>query len=160
MNIQTLLVIGSLIALTYSILTMNTSQNVQSGFQLNNEATISATGIGQSLLEQIELKAFDEETISNSVADTDSLTSSYSLGKDAGETTHYTFDDFDDYNGYTKTESLTRLGTFSTEIEVYYVNTMSPDTKVFYKTFSKRIDISVANEYLLDTLVFAKVISY
>ena len=160
MNIQTLLVIGSLIALTYSILTMNTSQSVQAGFQLNNEAMISATGIGQSLLEEIELKAFDEETISNTITDTDSLTSSFSLGKDSGESTHYTFDDFDDYDGYTKTDSLSRLGTFSTEIEVYYVNTMAPDTKVTYKTFSKRIDILVSNEFLLDTLVFAKVISY
>jgi hypothetical protein len=127
---------------------------------LNNEATISAAGIGQSLLEEIELKDYDEKTISNIVTDPDSLTSSYSLGKDFGETTHYTFDDFDDYNGYTKIDSLDRLGVFSTKIEVYYVTTMAPDTKILSKTFSKRINISIANEYLTDTIVFTRVMSY
>lgn len=160
MNIQQLLVIGSIIALTYTILSINNSNRYQTEWELNNEAIISSTGIGQSLLEEIELKAFDEKTISHLVTTSDSLTASSYLGKDSGESSQYTYDDIDDYDGYTKVDSLNRLGVFSTSIEVYYVKTMYPDVKIASKSFSKRINIIISNEYLIDAVVFSKVIAY
>lgn len=160
MNIQTFLVMGSIIALTFTILTMNRSQSYQSTLELNNEGIITATGIGQSLLEEIQLKSFDEKTISKVVTDVDSLTSYLSLKPESGENSQYLYDDIDDYNGYEHVDSLQRLGVFTTLVNVYYVETMNPDEKVNNRTFSKRIDISISNEYLLDAVVFSKVISY
>ncbi len=61
MNIQTFLVMGSLVALTYTILNINTKIGTETTWELNNEATFTATGLGQSLLQEIELKAFDEK---------------------------------------------------------------------------------------------------
>ena len=160
MNIQQFLVISSIVALTYVILSINNNHGLQTEWELNNEAIITSTGIGQSLLDEIELASFDEKAISNTLTTPDSLTTYHLLGKNDGETTHYTFDDIDDYNGYTKVDSLNRLGTFSTEIKVYYVKTMFPDSKTLNRTFSKRIDIIISNEYLIDSMVFSKVISY
>jgi hypothetical protein len=159
MNIQTFLVIGSIAALTFTILNMNNHHGQQTEWELNNEATISGTGIGQSIFEKIELASFDENTISKMVTSTDSLSSSVSFN-DPGETTHYLYDDIDDYDGYKNEDTLDRLGVFTTEIEVYYVTTMFPDTKISNRSFSKRINIFVSNEYLIDTLVFSKVICY
>ncbi len=151
---------GSLVALTYTILNINTKIGTETTWELNNEATFTATGLGQSLLQEIELKAFDEKTISVRRTSTDSLTTSAHLGKDSGESVDSTFDDFDDYNGYVKTNTLDRLGVFTANIDVYYVTTMSPETKSANRTFSKRIDVFVTNQYLLDTLVFSKIASY
>lgn len=160
MNIQTFLVIGSLAALTYTSLNINNKISTQTTWELNNEAMFSGTGIGQSLLEEIELKAFDERTISSRINTTDSLTTTAALGIESGESILTTFDDFDDYNGYIKRDTLNRLGVFSAEIEVYYVNTMSPDVRSESRTFSKRVNVYVSNKYLLDTLVFVKIASY
>lgn len=160
MNIQTFLVMGSLIALTFTILTMNRSQSYQSTLEINNEAIITATGIGQSLLEEIQLKVFDENTIDSVVTDVNSLTSPLYLKNESGESTQYLYDDIDDYNGYKHLDTLQRLGVFTTDVLVYYVETMNPDEKLTSKTFSKRIDIAISNEYLLDAVVFSKVISY
>lgn len=160
MNIQTFLVIGSLVALTYTILNINSKVGTETTWELNNEAVFTATGIGQSLLQEIELKAFDENTISVRRTSTDSLTTTAHIGKDSGESVDSTFDDFDDYNGYVKTNTLERLGVFTANIDVYYVTTMSPEVKSVNRTFSKRIDIYVSNQYLLDTLKFSKIASY
>lgn len=160
MNIQTFLVVGSIAALTYTILNINNAVGTQTTKQLDNEAIFTATGIGESLLEEIDLKAFDEKTISSRINSADSLTSSSFLGTESGEFSYTAFDDFDDYNDYVKIDSLNRLGVFYSQIDVYYVTTMSPDTKSLSRTFSKRIDISIINKYLIDTLFFSKVTSY
>lgn len=151
---------GSLIALTFTILTMNRSQSYQSTLEINNEAIITATGIGQSLLEEIQLKSFDENTIDTVVTDVNNLTSPLYLKSEPGESTQYLFDDIDDYNGYKHLDILQRLGIFTTDVEIYYVETMNPEEKLSNKTFSKRIDIAISNEYLLDAVVFSKVISF
>lgn len=160
MNIQTFLVVGSIAALTYTILNINNTLGTHTSWQLDNEAIFSATAIGQSIIEEIELKAFDEKTLSGRIETPDSLTSSALLGKETGEFTYSSFDDFDDFNGYVKKDTLDRLGVFSSRIDIYYVTTMSPDNKSLSRTFSKRVDIYVSNTYLADTLFFSKVISY
>lgn len=160
MNIQTFLVMGSIVALTFTILTMNRSQALQSTLQINNEAILTATGIGQSFLEEIQLKAFDENTIDSLISDANDLTGAQLLKPETGETSFYLYDDIDDFNGYTHSDTLDRLGIFQTEIIVYYVETMKPDQKLTTKSFSKRIDIKIKNEYLIDAVVFSKVISY
>ena len=160
MNIQTFLVMGSIVALTFTILTMNRNQALQSQLQINNEAILTATGIGQSFLEEIQLKAFDENTIDTLISDVNDLTCAQLLKPETGETSFYLYDDIDDFNGYTHADTLDRLGIFKTGIIVYYVETMKPDQKLTTKSFSKRIDIKIENEYLIDAVVFSKVISY
>ena len=88
------------------------------------------------------------------------------LGPEAGETTtpasFAKFNDIDDYNGYTETDSMGILGAFNIRAKVSYCTKMNPDLPSSVRTFSKRIDVFVYNKYLylLDTLKLSKVISY
>lgn len=165
MGIQQILSIGALALFTYSILTFTTSSNVQYDTSYFNEAVIVAISIGESVLEEIQKKAFDERSVDAAFNSLDSLTIVSSLGNDAGETTADTFDDIDDYDDYSRTDS-TRLGDFEVEVEVYYIEIASPDTKSVTRTFLKRIDVTVSNSYLAftegssETLLFNGIVSY
>ena len=155
-----MLVIGGVLLLSYLALSYHSSTAYQTSATLYNEAVITGTGIAQSLMEEIQSKAFDEETISGPKDSPDSLTNPFDLGPETGEPNATKFDDVDDYAGYTTTETNGRLGDFDAVVNVFYVNTMSPGSKSFGRTFSKRVDIYVSTYVLKDTLKLNHVISY
>lgn len=155
---QTILVLGGIILFSYLILSFNNASIIQLNMSLENEAIISATAVGQSIIEEIQTRAYDETTVSNYVGDTDDL--SKQLGKDMGEATPNQFDDIDDFNDINRTETLGRLGDFTARIKVYYVNRNNPNSKSFSPTFSKRIDVTVKNLYLPDSVMITNVVSY
>lgn len=69
-----------------------------------------------------------------------------SLGPDAGETNNFdnTYDDFDDYNGYTKDTLVAGVDTFHVSASVYYVGQTPPYTKVTANaTWQKEMNVSV-----------------
>jgi len=155
-SLHQFLVIGAMGLMGLLSLTFQRTSSDNDSASLMNEAVIYASGYSQSLMDEIQTKAFDEKTKSTSVTKVDSL--SLVLGPD-GET-YAQFDDIDDYHGYAHTDTLSRLGTFRTGIRVHYVSTMSPDTKSLLRTFSKRIELQVFNSYLPDTLSVMHVVSY
>ncbi|MFC2136121.1 hypothetical protein ACFLTH_16015 [Bacteroidota bacterium] len=169
---QSWMAIGAMVILSYLSLTFNRSQNVQLSSSLTYEAVITSTGIGQSLLEQIAGLSFDEFTVNGNTSDPDSLTSYFSLGPEGGEDDVTLFDDIDDFNGFVKYDTLSRLGVFESKVDVYYVNKSDLDYDVMTKTFIKRIDITVINTFLArisdqevemykpDTLYFNQVMTY
>lgn len=157
---QSLMVILGILLLTIFILTVYRASTARITISLMNEATITATGLGQSLIDEIQVKAFDEKTVGASISTPDSLTPSGSLGKDTGETLLTHFDDVDDFHNYTRTDSLSRLGAFSSKVDVYYVQKFTPETKSLVRTFTKRIDVYVTNFSLTDTIKLYHVVSY
>lgn len=157
---QSMMAIGGMVLVGYLSLNFHRAQNIQLSTSITNEALISASGIGQSLLEEMHNLAFDEFTVAGTTEEVDSLTSAVSLGSDTGESNKYLYDDIDDYDGYSVTETLTRLGDFNSSVDVYYVTSANPDTKTFTKTFLKKIDVRVFNSYAVDTLVFSHIFSY
>ncbi len=157
---QSLMVIVGILLLTVFILTVYRASTARITISLVNEATITATGLAQSLIEEIQIKSFDEKTIGQTVTSTDSLTASGLLGKDTGEILVTQFDDVDDYNNYTRSDSLSRLGTFYSKVDVYYVQKFTPEAKTSSRTFTKRIDLFVTNFSLTDTIKLFHVVSY
>jgi hypothetical protein len=127
---------------------------------INNEAILTATALAQGMIDEISTRAYDEKTKTSGVTVADSLTTSGSLGPDSGESSVSLFDDIDDFNNYTKTSGLQRLGNFVFKVNVYYVQNLLPDTKILTRSFSKRIDVAVYNQYLPDTLKLKTIISY
>ncbi|NNJ52694.1 MAG: hypothetical protein HKP17_05950 [Ignavibacteriaceae bacterium] len=125
-----------------------------------NESVIDASGVAQSIIEEIQKKAFDESTITKAVWKIDSLTSIINLGSEAGEYQHTDFDDIDDYNNYNTTVTLDRMGDFDISVIVNYVSTLNPKLISSTPTFSKRIEVSLTNYSLLDTLKYHHVVSY
>src|ERR1035437_6191750 len=108
---QQLLVLGAIVLLSIFILRVYTTENSNTKNTVTNAAIIKATGVAQTLLEQIQTEAFDEKTILKVVYTPDSLTIPDSLGPESGETTTPTsfrkFDDIDDYNKYTEIDTIT-----------------------------------------------------
>ncbi len=159
-GVQQLLVIGGILLLGYLALSFYRSNSVQSSIELSNEAVITGTGIGQSTLDEIQTKAFDQQTVSKTITSVDSLTAPSNLGPDSGETNSTLFNDIDDYNGFVRQDSLGRLGTFLTSVSVYYVNPTNPSNRSTLRTFAKRVDIFVTNMFLPDTIKLNLVIAY
>ena len=157
---QQLLVIGALIILGSLVLTFNRStQNVNANNYFNI-ALIDATASAQSVIEGIQTKAFDENTITSSVSSAGSLTANATLGPDAGETITTQFDDVDDYKSYTEVDTFQQFGQFNISVDVNYVQKYSPETISASPTFLKKIDVTVSNSYLAHSLTLSRIISY
>jgi len=157
---QQILAIGAIVLLSFIVLSYGNTSNGMLETAFFNEGVISGSALAQSLMEEIQSRAFDEATISQAVTSVNDLTSSYSLGPDNGESNISSFDDVDDYNGYTKTDSLSRMGNFTLSVDIYYVEELNPEVKSLSKTFSKRIDVEVANSAVSNSITYSNVVSY
>lgn len=157
---QNILVIGALSILTLLIISFYTSEGSKYTMTLDNEAIIAATGLGQSVIEKLSAKPFDEKVINSYFEVPDSLTSASDLGAEEDETDIQFFDDLDDFNEYSITDSLLRMGKFNIHVVVNYVNKDKPDSAVNVRTFYKLATVSVSNPYLLYTLKLHYLASY
>ncbi|MBI2418016.1 MAG: hypothetical protein HYV28_08970 [Ignavibacteriales bacterium] len=157
---QQLLVVGAIIILGTLVLTFNRSTQNMNSNNYFNTAIVDATAAAQSVIEEIETKAFDELTVSSSTSTTTSLTSAGTLGAESGESNRTLFDDIDDYNNFSGVDTLEHFGSFAYKVSVHYVSTASPETNSSAQTFLKKIDVDVFNPYLEDTLSLSRIISY
>ncbi len=159
-NIQTFLVIGGMALVGMLSLTFFKSDTTQTASIINNEAIMAATGIGESILDKIQTKAFDETTVGAVVSDVNNLTLQSSFGPDGGETNELLYDDVDDYNNYYRYDALQNLGIFMTKVKVSYATKFTPETISSVRSFNKRVDVFVINSYLADTLNMSHIIGY
>lgn len=157
-GIQMLLVIGGVMLLGFLSLTFYRTMSNQDGNVIHNSVVIDATAVGQSVMAEIENKAFDEMTKDSTVTNPLNLTPSLSFGPELGET--YPFDDIDDFNNYSKKDTVADIGVFSTRVSVKYVQTMSPDNTTNNSTFSKGVYLFITNSLISDTVKLARVFSY
>lgn len=156
---QFIMLAGGLLLLVFLSLTFYSSFRSKSDIDLYNEALITGTAIGQSIIDEISTRAFDQKTVSNSVTVPDSLTATGSLGPDAGESISTLFNDIDDFKNYVRFDTLV-MGVFRTRVNVNYLSKMNPGLLSASRTFTKRIDVFVSNLYLQDTLKLNYVITY
>jgi hypothetical protein len=155
---QLMLVLGGILLFSYLVLSFQSTTNQNYDLALENEAVITAAAIGQSFLEKIQVKAFDENTVSSEAKNPSQL-SSY-LGVEGGEFYEYEYDDIDDYDAFQDSVMLKRLGNFYVVVDVYYVNRSNPGQISGSATFSKRIDVEIDNIYLKDPLQLNSIVSY
>lgn len=166
---QTMLTIMAMVLMGRVILSVN-STTLNIGFTKDMaEYRITATSLGTSMLEQSSALAFDEKTIDSPVSATSALTTG-TLGPDAGESNVDLYDDIDDFNGYSKIDTVINSAIFKTKVNVSYViisgtNIVSTNTN----TFSKEVLVEVTSAFLVDysvtpprpdTLRFKQIFSY
>lgn len=156
-SIQQFLVIGGMALFSYLLLNYYKADTNQTATALYNEAIITATSIGQSIIDEIQTKSFDETTIQSTKTSPEALSS---IGKEVFETSSSIKNDIDDYNNFVRKDTLSRLGVFTTKVQVYYVDLNKPNVKSPTKTFSKRIDVYITNKFLQDTLKLNHIFSY
>jgi hypothetical protein len=161
---QTLLSVFAMALLGTVILMMNNTV-LDSGTSIEaTEYLIMATSLGISQVEVASGKAFDENTVNSDISSVSSLSST--LGRDqTGEVNEATFDDYDDFNGYTKpvlgdTVNF-RSATFLIRDSVDYVTISSNAVvKSTSRTYSKRLRVWVSSPSMKDTLKFSSIYSY
>jgi hypothetical protein len=159
---QTLLTILALAMLGTLLLTVNTNTLDNGQAVEQSEYRIMASSLGISMLERAQGMAFDQNTVSSDISGTAALTSV--LGKEFGET-EATFNDFDDFNGFSKwvlgDPTNFRSADYFIRDSVDYVtitgNTVVPSAA---PTYHKRLRVWVSSPFMTDTLVFQSVYSY
>ena len=156
---ELLLVLGALILFGLTMLSTNRYVIDQNESIIQREFEFYGISLAQTFIEEAKTKAFDEEVINGTVNTPGQLTHRNSLGPDGGET-HPNFDDVDDYNGLTLTESTGR-DTFDVSIEVGYIlDETDPETIINSRSWYKRMNVTISNPFLIQPLVLGFVFSY
>ena len=104
---QTFLTVGSLILLSFLIMNMLRNMGQYEDVYTETRTMLEALALTTSLIEEASQLPFDEVSwdstkLSKTLTD---FTSPLNLGPDAGETDYTLFDDFDDYDGYVRTDT-------------------------------------------------------
>jgi hypothetical protein len=157
---ETLFTIFSLAFLTFLIIRFYGTASLSFDTASNSQAIISATGYAQSLVEEISLRKFDENTVSADIDTTASLTNSSTLGPDAGEYSVSQYDDIDDFKNYTRVDSSNGMGTFTSKVNVFYVSQSNLTDSTTTKSFLKKISVVTTNKFLFGSVKLEYIVNY
>ena len=143
---QIILVLGAFTLLIFMTMSVNVaiSNRVDDTYQA--QSIIAATTLAQSMMNQVNQKAFDDSVVIRPIDTVSHLTPVLSLGKDAGEV-YPNFDDIDDFNNYTRADTITN-GIFTTKVAVAYVNPANLGVASLARTFYKKITVTVTSREL------------
>lgn len=166
---HTLLTLGAFVLLS-TILVNFYGTSASAGDAIGSgQDGIFLTSITTSFIEQAQGLAFDAitDTMHLGLSTVTSLTSPLHLGPEAGEDSLLTFNDFDDFNGFSiEREAGTSNRRYRAEFTVSYVNATDLETSTLSRTFIKRLDIKtwrtfpVSREGGVDTLRSSFVMGY
>ncbi len=163
-SIQMILALGAMILLTILILNVSKNSSSVEDVMYDSNFGITATSIASSVIEDASKKRFDNVYYIDStrVYNASDFTPAANLGVDSGELINdpKTFNDFDDYNGYTFVDSTMPSAIFNISCRVKYVNDTALDDSSATQTFHKKITVRVWSRSMRDTMVMSSVYSY
>ena len=154
-----LMTIGALVLLSTLFLRVNTSYLHNSTTSNKSKFEILAASLANSVIEEASDKAFDNNTVDNSATDFSQLTLPDSLGVDDGDE-YPNFNDIDDYNGFTKTDSTLPSAIFHLSCTVNYVSQLNPDVISLTRTWTKKITVMVTSPSMSDTVKLSSLFCY
>ncbi|HEY4756507.1 MAG TPA: hypothetical protein VIH28_10655 [Ignavibacteriaceae bacterium] len=162
---HTMLAVGAMLLLSVTILGINGKFLNTSSVLYNTKFGVLAVSLGTSIIEEANGKAFDLAVSEDAITDINLLTAPQSLGAASGEV-YPNFNDFDDFNGFTKTVTNMPSAEFKILCSVKYVSEANPSIVSSVRTWHKRIDVSVTSESMKnanneqDTIKLSSVYSY
>jgi hypothetical protein len=149
---------------------MLTTQTVN---MLDAEASLNAISLAQSLLDEIEVKAYDANSFGKRCYVNTDFTPSDQLGPSNVEanTVHLPdnsyphtslagYNDVDDYNKYVRVDTTTRLNNFRDSVSVFYVTEADPNKKTTTRTFFKKIVVTVTHPSMKNPIQLADIAVY
>jgi hypothetical protein len=167
---QSILTIAAMLLLSVLVLRVNTNLFYTGTAVSSSKIGLTAISIAQSRLEEIKSKWFDDATDGVATTNINLLTSPSSLGPEAGETYPAGYNDIDDFNGFTKTDSVLIDPTLSSTkgnqnyfneyCSVVYVSPNNPDVTSGTRTWCKKITVLVAHKLTKDTVKVSTIFSY
>ncbi len=146
---QMLIGIAAIVMLSKLVLSGNNLMSTGEDMFLASQAIVEATTVGQSMIERITTRSFDNSIAAHGSPDSLSFAA---IGRDAGEVdgADSTFNDIDDYNGYTQTVQSPKFGPMVVTCSVFFVRSTAPHDSLGSKTFMKRINVRVDNTFMVD----------
>ncbi len=157
---ETLLVLGALIIFSISTLYLNDNKLDTSNRMIEAEFKTTASGIAQSYIEEAQVLQYDEVIISESFSALPAdFTNIGSLGPDAGEV-YPNFDDVDDFNGFTQTETSLRQVQYEISVQVSYADTLTFTPTFSNKSFYKLLSVTVRSPFFQDSLIYKYLYSF
>lgn len=163
---QIMFILGAFTMLSMLALNVNRTMVGSLILGLEMEATLNALSVGQSMLDEVMQKNFDQKTIDKIAYGYSDITSAVSLGPgpseaisgfDSSYTSGGTFHDFqsktkfndvDDFKGYKRKVWDSRLGYFEVTDSVMYVKETDPNAPSSSATFYKMVVVVVRHPNL------------
>lgn len=147
---QMIMTLGAMLLLAAIMLRVNTANLTNESIRDDAQYGVLATSIATSIIEEAQSKAFDEKTDTINVSATTQLSSV--LGPESGETEN-TFDDFDDYNGFSKRDSTMPSAVFDISCQVVYVKPDNILGSTTERTWNKKLIVTVTRPVDQDSSV-------
>jgi len=147
---QMIMALGAMLLLSTIILRVNTAKLTNESVRDEAQFGVLANSIATSIIEQAHNKAFDEKSDTNSITSLIQLSSV--LGPETGET-ESTFNDFDDYNGFSKRDSTMLSAVFDISCSVTYVKPDNILGSTTDRTWHKKITVTITRPVSPDSSV-------
>lgn len=171
-----LMILGALVLLAGVTLGVNNMLLSKTTVMLETEAALNAISLGQSMLDEVMVQAFDAATANGTrVYDPANFTPANGLGPNGTEASNVPlpeppdtahaykslkyYNDVDDYNNYVR-YAYTSMGTFTIRDTVYYVPITTPDVKSTTQTFAKKVIVTVTHPSMKYPLQLSDVAVY
>ncbi|OGU57493.1 MAG: hypothetical protein A2V66_12475 [Ignavibacteria bacterium RBG_13_36_8] len=166
MESNLLLTVGAMALLAIFILSTNRLLLNNNEIVSESEYIVSTVSLGQTLIDEVKTKYFDENAITGNITSTSQLSST--LGRETGETSisfpdtssisnflsNTLYDDVDDYNGYWRVVRTPRGGPDTIRARVEYVDLTNPGGAASgVRTFGKRLTVRVKSPYIDSTKI-------
>ena len=162
---QSFLSLGAMTLVTLIVLNVNRGFISTGSTLLDNKLNILAVSLASSIIEEASGLSFDANTVSNSASAVSDLTYPGSLGPASIES-YPNFNDFDDFNGLSFTDTIMASAEFEVQSKVEYVSPSNPDRPSSTPTWHKKISVYITSESLIkedgtqDTVVMSSIFSY
>jgi len=161
---QMLLTVGAMVLLGVTVLSVNRTSSTHGTILRQTEVGIYATSLATSVVEEASGQNFDEVTVNDAITSITPLTAPASLGPETGETTTpistINYDDFDDYNGLVRIDTIRGSDIFTTRATVIYIDAASPNGSLGSRSFNKRLTVKVTGTATADTITMSYIFSY
>ncbi|MBN2008341.1 hypothetical protein JW960_03225 [candidate division KSB1 bacterium] len=158
---QTILAVGAIFLMSFTIINVHRALTVNEGVLHQTRFGLEAVSLVTSIIEEASQLPFDEVSWDSTTLskDVDDLTRHWLLGPESGETDYATFDDFDDFNGYTFSDT-TLQNIYNISCDVFYISPDHPNLKEHNRTLYKRITVTVTSPSTADTLSMSYIHGY
>ncbi len=145
MNVQSMLVLGSLILIGVIGLNVNSALQNTTNKVVESSAIIEALNLGERILTECRNKRFDNDSLADTTSE---FTAVASLGAETGEAySTGTFDDVDDYNNLNITQTVGGIP-YRVTMQVFYVSPTELTTPLTARSYTKRINLKVKSTYM------------
>lgn len=159
-GVQTLLISGSILLFSITIIGVNSfCQDLT--VETENKKMLTAFSLADDMIEEIRVRSFDENTLKLITENVSSLTPLSSFGSDIGEDSLdiRSFDDIDDFEGYTRSIKISSAENYCLKCDIRYVFGDNPDAFSTEQTFYKKISIKVSSSLLKNSINLSDIVT-